>query len=65
MSVTLTVTGMSGAACEANVVEALERVAEVESASADHETNTAVVEGETDVNLLVAAVADAGYEASA
>jgi copper chaperone CopZ len=37
----------------------------VESASADHETNTATVEGETDVNLLVAAVADAGYEASA
>jgi copper chaperone CopZ len=65
MSVTLTVTGMNCAACEADVVEALERVAEVESASADHETNTATVEGETDVNLLVAAVADAGYEASA
>jgi copper chaperone CopZ len=65
MSVTLTVTGMSCGGCESNVVEALEGAEGVESASADREAGTATAEGEADVDALVAAVSDAGYEASA
>lgn len=65
MTTTLTVTGMSCGHCEETVVEALEGVAGVESASADNEADRAVVEGDAPVADLVAAVEDAGYEASA
>ncbi|MFB6153989.1 MAG: heavy-metal-associated domain-containing protein [Halodesulfurarchaeum sp.] len=65
MSRTLTVTGMSCEHCEQTVSEALEGVPGVETATADHEADQAVIEGEADVNELVQAVEDAGYEASA
>ncbi|WP_135363090.1 heavy-metal-associated domain-containing protein [Halosimplex halophilum] len=61
----ITVTGMSCGGCEQSVEEALEGVAGVESASADREAETATVEGDADTDDLVAAVEDAGYEASA
>lgn len=65
MSLTLTVEGMSCEHCERAVVEALEAVEGVTGASADHEADVAEVEGAADTEELVAAVADAGYEASA
>ena len=61
----ITVTGMSCGGCEQNVEDALEGVPGVESATADRESDTATVEGEADTDALVAAVEDAGYEASA
>ncbi|QSG09991.1 heavy-metal-associated domain-containing protein [Halapricum desulfuricans] len=65
MSLTLTVEGMSCEHCEQAVVEALEAVDGVTGASADHEADVAEVDGSADTAELVAAVADAGYEASA
>lgn len=65
MSTTLSVDGMSCGGCEQTVVEALEGVDGVERAEADHEADTATVEGDADVDALVAAVDDAGYDASA
>lgn len=65
MSTTLTVSGMACDGCEETVIEALEDVSGVESASADHEAGTATVEGDAEVDTLVAAVEDAGYEAEA
>jgi copper chaperone len=47
------------------VEEALSGVAGVESAIADHESSSATVEGEADASRLVAAVEEAGYDASA
>lgn len=64
MTVTLTVTGMSCGGCESSVVEALEGVQGVESASADRDSDTVTVEGEVDPGSLVEVVEDAGYEAS-
>lgn len=65
MDRTITVRGMSCEGCEASVVEALEDVSGVESASADRELEQASVSGDAPVDKLVAAVEDAGYEASA
>lgn len=65
MSTSVTLTGTSCGGCEANVVEALEGVSGVESATADREAGTATVAGDAAVDALVAAVEDAGYEASA
>jgi copper chaperone len=65
MAKTLTVTGMSCEHCEETVENALEGVAGVERATADREAEQATVEGEGDVGDLVAAVENAGYEASA
>lgn len=65
VSTTLTVDGMSCDDCEATVVDALEGVAGVDSATADREANTATVEGDADELDLVVAVEDAGYDASA
>jgi copper chaperone len=62
---TLTVEGMSCGSCEAAVVEALEAVEGVEAASADHESDSATVEGDADPLDLIVAVQDAGYDASA
>ena len=64
MSRTLAVEGMSCEHCEQSVAEALEGVAGVESASADHENASATVEGDADPDALVAAVDEAGYDAS-
>lgn len=65
MTRTLTVTGMSCGHCEQSVTEALEAVDGVESATADNEEDVAVVEGDAPVEDLVAAIEDAGYEATA
>lgn len=65
MSQTITVEGMSCEGCEQTVEDALKGVSGVESATADREAETATVEGEADVQALVEAVDDAGYDASA
>jgi len=65
MSLTLTVEGMSCEHCEQTVVEALESVDGVTSASADHEADVAEIDGSADTAELVAAVEDAGYDAVA
>ena len=62
---TIDVDGMSCGGCEQNVVEALENVSGVSDANADHEAGTATVEGDANTDDLVAAVQDAGYDASA
>lgn len=65
MATTLTVTGMSCEHCEKTVSEALLGVEGVTDASADADADVATVEGDADVDALVAAVEEAGYEASA
>ena len=65
MSITLTVDGMSCDHCEETVEDALTGVAGVQTASADREAGTAVVEGDADAAALVAPVEDAGYDATA
>lgn len=65
MSRQITVTGMSCEGCEQNVEDALEDLPGVTAAEADHESETATVEGDADDDALVQAVEDAGYEASA
>jgi copper chaperone len=65
MSTTLTVTGMSCGNCEQSVEEALLGVEGVTGATADHEADTATVEGEADPLDLILAVQEAGYEAEA
>ena len=65
MSTTLTVEGMSCEHCEQTVQEALEGVPGVQDAEADRESAQATVNGDADVNALVAAVEDAGYDATA
>ena len=62
---TITVEGMSCDHCEETVAEALSSVSGVDSATADRESDSATVEGDADAAALVAAVEDAGYEASA
>ncbi|WP_178917205.1 heavy-metal-associated domain-containing protein [Natronomonas gomsonensis] len=65
MGTTLNVEDMACDGCEANVEEAIRGVAGVTGVDADHESGTVVVEGDADAEALVAAVDDAGYEASA
>jgi copper chaperone CopZ len=65
MSQTITVEGMSCEHCEQSVEEALTGLDGVTAASADRETGSATVEGDADVDSLVTAVEDAGYDASA
>lgn len=64
MSTTIRVRGMSCEGCEETVREALEDVDGVIGARADSEKNLATAEGDPDPDELVAAVEDAGYEAS-
>jgi len=63
VSTELTVTGMSCTDCEASVKAALEELGGVESATADHETDTATVSGEVDPLDAIVAVEGAGYDA--
>lgn len=65
MTQRLTVEGMSCGHCEQTVEDALSDVEGVESATADREAAAATVEGDADAEELVAAVEDAGYDASA
>lgn len=63
MSTTLRVPDMSCDGCEDIVQTALEEVSGVESATADHDAGTAVVEGDAAASDLVDAVDYAGYSA--
>ncbi|GGN11055.1 heavy-metal-associated domain-containing protein [Halarchaeum nitratireducens] len=65
MTKTYTVTGMSCDHCEQSVEDAVGELDGVEDAEADNEADTLVVEGEPDDDAVVAAVDEAGYEASA
>lgn len=65
MSTELTVTDMTCGGCESSVEAALKKVDGVTSVDADHESNRVVVEGDADTDELVAAVDDAGFQASA
>lgn len=65
MSRTLTVEGMTCGHCEQTVEEALEEVGGVTSARADRDAETVTVAGDADVDALVSAVEEAGYDASA
>lgn len=61
----LRVDGMSCGHCEMRVGMALKRVEGVKDAKADHGKGVATItyDGEVDMDALVAAVKDAGYEA--
>ncbi|AGN00726.1 Heavy metal transport/detoxification protein [Salinarchaeum sp. Harcht-Bsk1] len=65
MSTEITVEGMTCEGCEEVVEEALEMADGVESAEADRYEDTATVEGDADVEVLVDKVEMAGYEGSA
>ncbi|WP_435124871.1 heavy-metal-associated domain-containing protein [Halobaculum sp. D14] len=56
MSTTLTISGMTCGGCEDSVETALSEVDGVTSVSADHEADSATVEGDADPLDLVAAV---------
>jgi copper chaperone CopZ len=61
----LTVTGMSCGHCEMRVKTALEKVPGVLKAKADNTKDVAIItyEDEVDMDAMVQAVKDAGYEA--
>ena len=62
----LKVTGMTCQHCERAVSEALEGVSGVEKVvSVSHERDEATVEGAPEVDALIAAVKEEGYEAEA
>jgi copper chaperone CopZ len=65
MSKEITVEGMTCEHCEQTVQEALEGVDGVTAVSVDREQESASVDGSADTETLVAAVEDAGYDASA
>ncbi|WP_266080309.1 heavy-metal-associated domain-containing protein [Haladaptatus caseinilyticus] len=65
MSTTIHVDGMNCGHCEQSVVDALTDLSGVSTAIADHEAGTATVEGDADIDELVATVENAGYSASA
>ncbi|AQL44710.1 heavy metal transporter (plasmid) [Halorientalis sp. IM1011] len=65
MSPTLTVQGMTCEHCEQTVEEALEGVTGVRDAHVDRNAEQVTVDGDADEAQLVAAVEDAGYDASA
>lgn len=65
MPTTLTVEGMSCSHCEQTVEDALENVSGVRDAEADRDAEQVTVNGDADPKELVAAVEDAGYNATA
>ena len=60
----LKITGMTCGHCQQAVKGALESVEGVQTADVDLATGTAQVEGNADVNTLVAAVEEEGYQAT-
>ena len=60
----LNVTGMTCGHCQNAVKNALESVAGVQKAEVDLASGVACVEGDADVNKLVAAVEEEGYGAA-
>jgi copper chaperone len=65
MSRTLTVEGMSCGHCEQTVEDAIEALTGVRAAAADRDADQVTVDGDADTEELVAAVEDAGYDATA
>lgn len=65
MTQTITVEGMTCGHCEQTVEEALEGLDGVTEASADRDAESVTVEGAAETDVLVDAVTDAGYDASA
>ncbi|GGR58080.1 hypothetical protein GCM10008959_19780 [Deinococcus seoulensis] len=63
MSTELTITGMTCGHCQKAVQEALQQVPGVQSASVDLASGHASVTGPADVQALIAAVVEEGYEA--
>lgn len=63
--VKLVVTGMTCGHCVKHAKESLESVPGVEKVDVTLEPGSAVIHGEADVDALIAAVRNAGYEASA
>lgn len=64
MDVRLSVSGLSCAGCVSTVEKALQSVPGVESALVNFAEHTAAVRGEAEVDVLLKAVADAGYQAA-
>lgn len=65
MTTTISVKGMSCEHCEQTVEEALRDVNGITDATADHEGEQVSVEGDADITVLIQAVEDAGYTATA
>lgn len=65
MSRTITVQGMSCQHCEQTVEEALEAISGVTSVTADREDRSVTIEGSAETEVLLEAVENAGYNASA
>jgi copper chaperone len=61
MNTTVTVEGMSCKHCEQTIEDALQSVGDISYARANHETETVVVEDDSDISTLVRTVEDAGY----
>ena len=62
---TLKVEGMTCGHCQKAVKEALESVSGAEHVEVDLQTGMAKVAGTADLNALIAAVVDEGYQATA
>lgn len=60
----LNITGMTCGHCQSAVKNALEGVDGVERADVDLASGIATVEGDADVNALVSAVEEEGYQAA-
>ncbi len=63
MSTELNISGMTCGHCVATVTKALKSVPGVQDAQVDLKTGQAKVEGEVDVQTLLAAVTEEGYTA--
>ncbi len=62
---TFVVTGMTCANCVRHVTQAVTHVDGVESVIVDLEAGTAVVQGDPEASVVIAAIVEAGYQASA
>lgn len=65
MTQTITVRGMSCEGCESAVENALSGVSGVNSVDADRGADAVTIEGTAELDELVTAIEDAGYEAAA
>lgn len=65
MPTTVTVDGMTCGHCEQTVEDAAIEVEGVSAADADREANEVDLEGEADLDAVVAAINEAGYDAAA
>ncbi|WP_407570127.1 heavy-metal-associated domain-containing protein [Deinococcus altitudinis] len=63
MSTELNITGMTCGHCQTAVTKALRTVPGVQNAQVDLQTGRAIVEGQPDLQALLAAVREEGYSA--